>query len=501
MNDRRQSDRGHVWIVGAGPGDPGLLTVAGARALAAADVVLYDALAAPSLLRDVRAEAELVYVGKRSGRHQMTQEAISAALVEQARTGKAVVRLKGGDPFVFGRGSEEALACRAAGVAFTIVPGISSALAAPAYAGIPVTHRGLASNFLVITGNDAGESGNAVDWEAAARADTLVILMGVSSLSENMERLLAAGKPTETPVACIRWGTRADQRVLRGTVGSIAGLAAEARLESPVVTVIGPVAALAEELAWFEPGPLAGKRIVVTRARAQSSELSARFEALGAYVVEAPVLRVKLLPENIRNDERVASQWDWIVFSSPNAVDAFFAALALGGRDTRSLSTTQIAAVGDATAERLARHGVLPDFQPARATSEALGESLPRVSGARILLPVSNLTDDRLAQSLRKRGAHIEQLAAYETLFEPLDGERCRQVLAADAITFTSASTARNLAEALGAATLPEKAKLVSIGSRTSEAVRNVFGRVDAEADEPGLDALVEATRRVLTWE
>ena len=495
------NDRGHVWIVGAGPGDPGLLTVAGARALAAADVVLYDALAAPSLLRDVSASAELIYVGKRSGRHQMTQDAINAAVIEHARAGKSVVRLKGGDPFVFGRGSEEALACRAAGVDFTIVPGISSALAAPAYAGIPVTHRGLASNFLVITGNDAGSGAAEVDWGAAARADTLVILMGVSSLAENAAGLLGVGKPADTPVACIRWGTRADQRVLRGTLSTIASLAAQAKLESPVVTVIGPVAALADELAWFEPGPLAGKRIVVTRARAQSSGLAARFEALGAYVTEAPVLRVQLLPGNITIDEGVSSRWDWIVFTSQNGVDAFFAALALGGRDTRALGNTLIAAVGEATAERLAARGVVPDFQPTRATSEALGEGLPRVSGARILLPVSNLADDRLAQALRKRSAHVEQVAAYATVCETLDEERCRQVLAADAITFTSASTARNLAEALGAVVLPEAVKLVSIGAQTSHAVRAAFGRVDAEAEEPGLDSLVQATQKVLTWE
>ncbi|MEP7215831.1 MAG: uroporphyrinogen-III C-methyltransferase [Anaerolineaceae bacterium] len=492
---------GHVWIVGAGPGDPGLLTVAGARALARVDVVLYDALAAPSLLGEVRPGAELVYVGKRSGRHQMSQDDINETLIMYATAGKSVVRLKGGDPFVFGRGSEEALACRAAGVAFTIVPGISSALAAPAYAGIPVTHRGIASNFLVITGNDSGAGGETVDWTAASRADTLIILMGVSSLAQNMERLMDVGKQAGTPVACIRWGTRADQRVLRGTVGTIATVAYEARLESPVVTVVGAVAALADELAWFKPGQLAGKRIVVTRARSQASGLVARLEALGAYVIEAPVLRVRLLPENITQDERVSSRWDWIVFTSENGVDAFFAALALGARDTRALGTTQIAAIGEATAARLSQHGVTPDFQPGRATSEVLGDALPGVSGTRILLPVSNLTDDRLAQSLRKRGAHIEQVAAYETHFEPLDAERRRQVLAADAITFTSASTARNLAEALGGAPLPAATKLVSIGPQTSEAVRAAFGRLDIQSDEPSLDSLIGAAQRVLTWE
>ncbi|MEP6870525.1 MAG: uroporphyrinogen-III C-methyltransferase [Anaerolineaceae bacterium] len=492
---------GHVWIVGAGPGDPGLLTVAGARALAMADVVLYDALAAPSLLRDVRPDAELVYVGKRSGRHQMSQDEINLTLIDHANAGKSVVRLKGGDPFVFGRGSEEALACRAVGLAFTIVPGISSALAAPAYAGIPVTHRGLASNFLVITGNDTGPDGDTVDWEAAARADTLIILMGVSSFADNMERLMGAGRPAETPVACIRWGTRADQRVLRGTVGTIAALASAGRLESPVVTVVGAVAALADELAWFKPGPLAGKRVVITRARVQASGLVARFEALGADVIEAPVLRVQLLPGNVSHDERFAARWDWVVFTSQNGVDAFFAALTRLGRDTRALGATQVAAIGEATATRLHQYGVTPDFQPAQTTSEALGVALPRVSGARILLPVANLTDDRLAQSLRKRGAHVEQVAAYETHFEPLDDERRRQALAADAITFTSASTARNLAQALAGAPVQATTKLVSIGPQTSDAVRATFGRLDIQASEPRLDSLIEATQTVLAWE
>ncbi|MBA4179590.1 MAG: uroporphyrinogen-III C-methyltransferase [Anaerolinea sp.] len=493
-------NEGHVWIVGAGPGDPGLLTVAGAAALARAEVVLYDALSSPALLRGVPAEAELVYVGKRAGQHAMKQEEMNTLLVAHARRGRRVVRLKGGDPFVFGRGSEEALACRAAGVPFTIVPGISSAIAAPAYAGIPVTHRGLAANFMVITGNDAGTENSGTDWAVAARADALVILMGVSTLAQDMELLRGAGKPAETPVACIRWGTRPDQRVLRGTIGTIAGLAAEAGLESPVVTVVGAVAALAGDLAWFEPGPLAGKSIVVTRARTQSSDLAARFEALGAYVVQAPAIRVRLLPGNITNDERVSSRWDWIVFASQNGVESFFAALRQGRRDARTLGTTQVAAIGEATTAALLANGIVPDFQPSRATSAVLAAELPRVSGARIFLPSSSLADDQLAQALRKRGGHVEQVAAYETLPEPLDDERLRQVLSADAITFTSASTARNLRAALGEAQVPASTKLVSIGEQTSDAVRECFGRLDAQADEASLDALVAATREALPW-
>ena len=493
-------NEGHVWIVGAGPGDPGLLTVAGAAALARAEVVLYDALSSPALLRGVPADAELIYVGKRAGHHAMKQEEMNGLLVEHAQRGKRVVRLKGGDPFIFGRGSEEALACRADGVPFTIVPGISSAIAAPAYAGIPVTHRGLAANFMVITGNDAGTENSGIDWDAAARADTLIILMGVSTLAQNMALLQEVGKLADTPVACIRWGTRPDQRVLRGTVGTIAGLAAETGLESPVVTVVGAVAGLAEQIAWFEPGPLAGKSIVVTRARSQSSDLAARFEALGAYVVEAPAIRVRLLPENITSDERVSSRWDWIVFASQNGVDSFFTALRSGGRDARSLSTTKVAAIGEATAAALLANGIVADFQPSRATSAVLAEELPRVSGACVFLPSSSLADDQLAQALRKRGGHVEQVVAYETLPEPLDEERLRQVLDADAITFTSASTARNLRTALGEAQLPASVKLVSIGKQTSDSVNDCFGRVDAQATEATLDSLIAATREALAW-
>ena len=278
---------GHVWIVGAGPGDPGLITVAGMRALEAADAVVYDALAPHELLRCAPSSAELINAGKRAGRHEMRQQETNALIVSLAQQGKRVVRLKGGDPFVFGRGGEEALACKLAGVPFTVVPGITSAIAAPAYAGIPVTHRGMASNVLVVTASDAADGGG-TDWGFAARADTLLILMGAANLAVNMDELMAAGKPPETPAACVRWGTRADQQVVRGRVGDIATRAAAASLGSPIVTVVGPVAELADELSWFEPGPLAGRKIVVTRARTQASQLADMLRALGATVVEAP---------------------------------------------------------------------------------------------------------------------------------------------------------------------------------------------------------------------
>ncbi|MBI2767439.1 MAG: uroporphyrinogen-III C-methyltransferase [Chloroflexi bacterium] len=498
-----EDSSGHVWLVGAGPGDPGLITVAGARALADADAVLYDALVAPALLRGTRPGAELIFVGKRAARHALPQEEIEALLVAKARAGAKVVRLKGGDPFVFGRGGEEALACRRAGIGFTVVPGITSAIAAPAYAGIPVTHRGLSGDFLVITaseGESPGAPARIVDWDAAARAGTLVVLMGATSLADCAARLLASGMAPGTPAAAIRWGTRPDQQVVTAPIETIADAVREARLGAPIVTVIGDVAALAADLAWFVPGPLAGKRVVVTRARAQSSGLAAKFEALGAFVVEAPVIGIRQRGEDLVTDERAGSRWDWIVFTSANGADVFFAALAAAGRDARTLGATQVAAVGEATAAALRAHGVSPDFTPTRAISEALADELPRVRGARILLPVSALTHDRLAEALRKRGGLVEQVAVYENVAEPLDAERLREIGEADAITFTSASTARFLREALAGSRLPAAAKLVSIGPQTSAAVRECFGRIDREAAEPSLEALVAATQEALSW-
>ena len=490
---------GHVWIVGAGPGDPGLITVAGARVIAEADVVLYDALASPALLRGARTDAEVVYVGKRAADHALTQTEIEALIVRHALDGRRVVRLKGGDPFVFGRGGEEALACRKAGVGYTIVPGVTSAIGAPAYAGIPVTHRGLSGNVLVVTASDAGEEGR-LDWEFAARADTLVILMGAAGIEENMARLQAAGTPAGTPAASIRWGTRADQLVVTGTVGTLGRRAREAGLASPAVTVVGEVAKLAGEIGWFEPGPLAGKRVVVTRARAQTSDLAARLEALGAMVVEAPVIAAVPRRPNPRLSVALTGGAGWIVFTSANGVEAALGCLRDSGLDARALAGARIAAIGDATARALAEGGLRADFSPTRATSACLAAELPDVQSRRVVLPVSALTDENLAGALELRGARVEQIVAYDTVLEPLDDERRREVAEADAVTFTSASTARNLREAFGGSVLAANTRLVSIGPRTSEAVMAEFGRVDREAREPSLESMAEAVVETLTW-
>ena len=498
MPPSRDASTGHVWLVGAGPGDPGLLTIAAARALSRADVVLYDALAPAAVLRHARPEARIEYVGKRAGAQILPQDEIESQMVAYAQEGLQVVRLKGGDPLVFGRGGEEALALKKAGVPFTIIPGITSALAALAYAGIPVTHRGLAASFMVVTGSEADDDeGGAVDWSAAARVDTLVVLMGMASLATIARRLMSAGRSGGTPAAVVRWGTRPDQQVVRATLASIAEASRRAGVSSPAVIVVGEVASLSEQLAWFVPGPLAGHSVVVTRARASSSSLAELLEALGARVIEAPAIAIQPRQDLI-DDERVGSRWDWVVFGSQNAVDAFFEALLATGRDARSLGATKIAAVGQATARALAARGLIADFIPSRGTSEVLASELESVSGARIFLPVSNLTNQRLADALRRRGALVEQIIAYDTVHQPLSGAVLGDILQADAITFASGSAARNLRAALGEAQVRADARLISIGPEASKAVAGAFGRVDREAQEPSIDALVDAVAEEL---
>jgi len=487
---------GHVWIAGAGPGDAGLLTLAAAHALAGADVVVYDALVEPSTLHHAREGAELVYAGKRAGRQAMSQDDINAFLVHRAQRGERVVRLKGGDPFVFGRGGEEALACRDANVGYTIVPGISSALAAPAYAGIPVTHRAVAESFLVITAQAA--DGREPRWEVAAAADTIVVLMGREKLAQVCARLIEAGKPPDTPAASIRWGTRHDQQTIHGTLASLPQLADDARLESPIVTVVGQVAALASQLAWFDPGPLAGKSVVVTRARDQASGLAERLAALGAHVVEAPVIHTQPTLEGAALHQALLDRPDWILFASASGVRSVFAALQECGKDARALAGSRIAAIGEATRDTLSRWGLLPDFVPSRATAVALGSELPGEPGNSVLFLCSSLTDQTLASTLRERGMHVRQLVAYETSPQPLDEQTVREILDADAVTFTSGSTARNLRASLPSDCDLPRAALISMGEQTSAAVREAFGRVDREASEPTLDALAAATIEAL---
>ncbi|GBD22437.1 Uroporphyrinogen-III C-methyltransferase [bacterium HR29] len=498
MRDAGGGTLGRVWLVGAGPGDPGLLTLAGREALERADVVLFDALVDERLLQFARPEAERLFVGKRAGEASVDQQEIEALMVRLAKEGKRVVRLKGGDPFVFGRGGEEALALRKAGVPFTVVPGVTSAIAAPAYAGIPVTHRGLAASVFIATGSRGGDEARAVDWRGAAAADTVVVLMGGLRLEAIAEAMIAAGKTPATPAAVIQWGTRSDQRVVRGTLATIAADAARAELGTPALLVVGEVVRLGEELAWFVPGPLAGVRVAVTRSRTQSSELRERLERLGARVIEAPAIRVRYAAEEVA--AALEERWEWIALTSQNAVEALWLALESGGHDARRLAGVGLAAVGAATAHALTARGLRADFVADGGTARSLAAALPLREGDRVLYPASSEAGDELEKVLRDRGAYVWRVVAYRPEPAPLDETTLAAVREADVITFTSGSTARFLARALGGAPLPEHVRLVSIGPSTSAVVAEVFGRVDAQAREPTLDALVEAVCEAAPW-
>jgi uroporphyrinogen III methyltransferase/synthase len=470
-----------VYLVGAGPGDPGLLTVRGAELLRLADVVVHDRLAESSLLDLAPRTAERIDVGKRPG-GPVDQEAINALLVQKGSAGLAVVRLKGGDPFVFGRGGEEAEALRAAGVPFEVVPGITSAVAAPAYAGVPVTHRGLSTSFTVVTGHSRHEPEHDTDWEALARSgDTIVVLMGVAHRAEIAERLLAGGLAADTPVAAVRWGTRPDQSTVRTT---LAGLA-DAVLEPPVTIVIGKVAGL--DLRWFEDKPLFGRRIVVTRAREQASDLLARLRALGAQAVELPAIEICEPADGgaaLREAAVRVGEYDWVVFTSANTVERL---LPLVG-DARRFGSAHIAAIGPGTADALAAHSLIADVVPATAVSEAVLAVFPNGPG-RVLLPQAAVARDVLPDGLRAKGWSVDVVEAYRT--EP--GRPSAAALAAaggaDAVTFTSSSTVTNFL-ALG---VPVPPVVACIGPVTACTAVDAGLTVDVVAEPHTVDGLVAA--------
>lgn len=476
-----------VYLVGAGPGDPGLITVRGREVLSRADVVVFDRLAPAALLELAPEDAELVDVGKAPGRVKATQDEINALLVEHGRAGHTVVRLKGGDPFVFGRGGEEAEALAAAGVAFEVVPGVTSAVAAPAYAGIPVTHRGISTHVTIVTGHEDPEKGPAeVDWEAlGAAGGTLVVLMGTARLDEIVKRLEAGGRPPSTPAAAVTWGTHPRQRTVRATLGTIA----EAAVEAPAAIVIGDVAAL--DLAWFEQRPLFGRSVVVTRAREQAGELRARLEALGAEVVELPSISVRPLDFTVP----ALAAYEWVVFTSVNGVAAFFdRGLAAQGLDARALAGCRVAAIGSGTAGALADRGLRADLVPQRFVAEALVEVFPPAAGeARVLLPRAAVARDALPDGLREAGYEVVVLPVYETVAgepEPDVAERVRGG-GVDVITFTSSSTVTNLVGVLGAVPDPQPV-VVAIGPVTAGTAQAQGFRVDAVAEDHTIDGVVE---------
>jgi uroporphyrinogen III methyltransferase/synthase len=503
---------GRVYLVGAGPGDPGLLTLRGRRCLERAEVVVHDDLVNRRLLEHAPAGAEIVDVGRpHGGPGRLSQAAIADLLVAHARRGKVVVRLKNGDPFLFGRGGEEAQVLREAGVPFEIVPGVSSALAVPAYAGIPATDRDRASLVTIVTGHlalgdPAGGPPN-LPWDALARqGGTLVFLMGVKHLAGIAEALVAHGLAVDTPAAIIERGTTGSQRTIVATIGTLGARAQAESVQAPAVIVIGETVGLRERIAWFEARPLLGRRVVVTRPRAQAGELAAVLEDAGADVVLFPTIAIAPGPDPVALDRAVAAAgtYDWIVFTSVNGVRVFFERLAALARDVRELAGARIAAIGPETAAELERHLVRPALVPVEYRAEGLLAALDEAAlrGRRVLLPRAAGAREILPDELRARGALVDEVIAYAAVPPPdLDVDGMRAALAAgeiDAITFTSSSTVRNFAALVGAATLADLGRMARplvacIGPITADTAREVGLRVDVMPERYTASALAVA--------
>lgn len=482
---------GRVYLVGAGPGDPGLLTIKGRRCLEAATCVVYDYLANPRLLDFAPPEAERILAGKHGGGTKVSQEEIHRILIDRAQRGGVVVRLKGGDPFVFGRGGEEAQAIRAAGIPFEVVPGVTAAVAVPAYAGIPLTHRDFASAVTITTGFEHAEKGEPiVPWRDLARPNhTIVILMTARQLGANLERLREEGLDGDTPAAVIEWGTRADQRSVVATVATLAERATAAGIHPPALAVIGDVVRLSEQLDWFRTRPLFGRRIVVTRPRDQAPALAEALEAAGAEVVVFPTIEIAVRDDLAALDAALATAetYDWLLFTSANGVRVFFERLREQDRDIRAWHRTRIGAIGPQTARALAAFGVRVDLVPSDYTAEGLLAALDPISiaDARILLPRAAGARDILPLELRRRGARVDEIATYESRLPVADAGALRAwfELGVDLVTFTSSSTAEHFARLLGddLAALATRTRFGCIGPITA-----------ATARTHGLDVVVE---------
>ncbi len=493
---------GSVAIVGAGPGDLGLLTVRGAALLADADLIAYDALMNVAML-DQATRAEKIYVGKRANDHSMTQDQINALLIEHARAGKRVVRLKGGDPLIYGRGGEEALALRQAGIAFEIVPGVTTALAAAAYVGVPLTHRGVATSLGIYSGHDL----DAIDWSAAARIDTLAIYMGVGRLEAIAERLVRAGRTSTTPAAIVQHATLPHQRSVFATLESIHTRAEQAGIGTPAVVLIGQSVSLHESLNWFEDRPLFGKTILVTRSRAQISDLSIRLTALGANVIEAPTIEITEPASWEPLDQALRSLRDspaMVVFTSVNGVTHTARRLIEIGLDARRFAGCQLAAVGAATAAAMRQHlGLRADVVSKFGTTDSLVDDFAalQLPPQRFLLLRSDIARPTLRVWLAAQNHQVDDVAVYDTRKPaalPANAAKLLEEKKIDWITFTSSSTARFLAELIGPGFVQKlgRSRLASIGPITSTEIRSLGLRVDAEASPPGIGELVDAILR-----
>ena len=495
-------NKGYVYLVGAGPGDIGLITVKGLECIKRADVIVYDRLANPRLLSYARPDAKYIYVGKTPDHHTLKQDEINQVLVDEALKGQIVTRLKGGDPYVFGRGGEEGETLREAGVLFEVVPGITSAIAVPSYAGIPVTHRHLTSTFTVITGHeDPLRASSQINWQRLAEdPGTLIFLMGVGHLSQIVQQLVAGGKSESTPIALIRWGTRPEQQVVVGTLATIVEDVARAGLTSPAIIIVGEVVKMRDTLSWFEQKPLFGQRILVTRAREQASVFSQMIEEAGGEAWEAPTITIDSAAETPALKEAVAKagSYDWIIFTSVNGVNAFFDCLRASGLDIRSLGAAKICAIGPKTKEALEAKGLIVAAMPEKFVAESVVECLKPLlqPGEKILLPRSDLARQVLVDTLLAMGMQVDEVVAYRTKKVDRFNEEILEKLREKSIhmvTFTSSSTVKNFMELVGDPQILEGIRLASSGPVTTKTLAEFGLTPDIEASEYTIQGLFDA--------
>lgn len=500
--------KGKVYLIGAGPGDPGLITVKGSECIRQADVIVYDYLASPSLLKYAKKESEIIYVGKQGGDHTLSQDGINALIVEKAAKGFTVARLKGGDPFIFGRGAEEAEALIENGISFEVVPGVTSAIAAPAYAGIPLTHRSFTSTVAFVTGHeDPVKAESGINWEALAKGiGTIVFLMGVKNLPNIVMQLTKHGISSDTPVALVRWGTTPKQKSISGTIGNIVERVKEAGLKSPAIIVVGNVVKLKSKMDWFEKRPLFGKRIAVTRAREQASDLVGMLTALGAECLEFPTIKVEPPDDFSTLDKAIEnlSTYDWLIFTSVNGVSFFFERLFATGKDMRSFYKIKTAVIGPATSEKLLSYGLKSDIIPESYRAESVIDAFrnENLKDKKILLPRAKEARAILVEELAKMGALVDEITAYRT--NAVTGEAAGLISelknkTIDLITFTSSSTVKNFAALLPPGAFDELLKdvtVAAIGPITADTAKEMGFKVNIIAESftiPGLcDAILK---------